>query len=420
MKAVYDAVIVGGGPAGMFLAARLGALRERGIVLLEKGPRLGRKLLASGSGQCNLTHAGKVADFLGRYGSKGRFLKPALYGFSNDDLVLWFEDRGLRFETEEGGKVFPATRRAKDVLDLLLEECRARGIEVRTASRVVAVRSHGDGFEIETADGEGGTRTLIARAIAITAGGRSYPATGSEGEGYGLAASLGHVIVEPRPALSPVYVNDRKLCELAGLTFEELPFTIRKPGGTSSKRRGDVLITHDGLSGPGILDASRDIEPGDTLELDFGRLGGEAFREAFMSVLRASPSALVRTALAESGLPRRLADLLCAQAGLASEARCATLKREARELLLGGATAYAAKVAGLGGFDKAMATAGGVSTDQVRPATMESRLVPGLFFAGEVLDYDGDTGGFNLQAAFSTAEAAAKGMAASLAGEGGS
>jgi predicted Rossmann fold flavoprotein len=416
------AIVVGGGPAGLFLAARLaaelgaelGAIPGRGILLLEKSPRPGRKLLASGSGQCNITHSGAVEEFLSRYGDKGRFLKKALYGFTNSALEAWFLDRGVPFEIEEGGKVFPASRRAGEVLDALMRECRVGRVEILANSRVVSAERTAEGFVLGF---ESGNDPLRTRVLAIATGGLSYPGTGSEGEGYRLASALGHAIVPPRPALSPVKVRDFPLVVLAGLGFADAAFVVRRGGKKVAESRGDILITHEGLSGPGILDASREIRPGDLIEADFSGLGAEAFRIVLDERCAASPRSLVRSALAEAGLPRRMAELFCALAGLGEGATCAGLRRESRRALEGLACAFPAEVEALGGYEKAMATAGGVSLDEVDPATMESRIAPGLYFAGEVLDYDGDTGGYNLQAAFSTASAAARAIAARLGRE---
>jgi len=242
----------------------------------------------------------------------------------------------------------------------------------------------------------------------------SYPLTGSTGDGYRLASSLGHHLVRPRPALSPVLVGNFALAGLAGIGFEEMRFVQRRSGRKVAEARGDILVTHEGLSGPGILDASRGISPGDLLELEFCGMGPPEFRADLDGRCRAAPRSLVKNALADAGLPRRMAELFCSMAGLEEDATCAALRREARDALVGLAASFPAKVASLGGFDRAMVTAGGVPLDEVDDATMESRIAPGLYFAGEVLDYDGDTGGFNLQAAFSTAAAAAKAISAAI------
>ena len=465
----YRAIIVGAGPAGLFaaigLAEALGAgssadygpaddgLAAAGsaILVLERREKPARKLLLSGSGQCNITHSGPMADFLDRYGggpkpeSAGRFLKPALFGFTNEELLSWFRARGLDFETEDEGKIFPADRRAASVLKVLQDEASRLGIRIETQRRVLGIeRSSGaenaygferapgvagapGGFLLHAGNpgadpaGQGGLPAPTeyhAPAVLIAAGGASYPKTGSSGDGYALAASLGHHIVPPRPALAPVFVKDFPLGALAGLSFRDAGLTLRRggPGGQRSlAREGDLLITHEGLSGPLILDASRSIEAGDILEIRFSEAGPDAFRARLDADLKANPRRLVRTILAETGLTKKMAERFCDLAGIAPEETAASLPRARREALCVLACAFPLEVARLGSLDTAMATAGGVALPEVNPRTLESRLAPGLFFAGEVLDIDGDSGGYNLQAAFSTGALAAKGMATFLA-----
>jgi predicted Rossmann fold flavoprotein len=408
------ALVIGGGPAGLFLAADL-ARRfgeagvdpvEAKVTLLEGGPRPGRKLLASGGGQCNITNAGPIADFIPRYGERGRFLRKALYAFTNEDLVAWFAARGLECVSEPGGKIFPSSRRATEVLKALEAECALRCVSILSSARARSMSIREDGSFIVEA-----SRSFTAAMAAITTGGRSYPATGSEGDGYALAASLGHAIIPPRPALTAIRVRDFPLASLAGLSFEKLGLSLWRGGRKLRDTVGDLLVTHEGLSGPGILDASRYMGPGDLVVVDFCGLGREGLREAFAAKLASAPRALPRNLIAEYGLPKRLAERLCELAGIDPETTASTLRRECRETLVGLASAFPATIEALGGWDKAMVTAGGVDTSEVNPSTMESKLLGGLFFAGEVLDIDGDTGGFNLQAAFSTAALAAKAMA---------
>ena len=208
----FGAIVIGGGPAGLFLAARLARLvagqlpttAGGGVLLLERMPKAGRKLLASGSGQCNVTHQGSVGDFLGHYGGAGRFLKKALHAFSNEDLAAWLAERGVSLESEEGGKLFPASRRAGDVLNVLLSECTGRGVTVTTDARVTALRRAGrevggggdsgdseTGFQVEAQAADGSPMSFRSDLVALAAGGRSYPGTGSSGDGYRLAGSLG-------------------------------------------------------------------------------------------------------------------------------------------------------------------------------------------------------------------------------------
>lgn len=421
----HKAIIVGGGPAGLFAAIRLAEAVGNGILLLDRREKPGRKFLLSGSGQCNITHAGKMADFLGRYGggpkpeSAGRFLKPAFYVFTNEDLLSWFRARGIDFETEENGKIFPVDRRAASILKSLLAEAERLGVTIETNRRVRGIERRPDYFlihaEISRTEPAGqdspvGQIDYIASAVLIATGGASYPRTGSSGDGYALAAFLGHHIVPPRPALAPVFIKEFTLAALAGLSFHNAGLTIKRGGKKIITKEGDLLVTHEGLSGPLVLDASRHIEAGDILEIRFTDAIVDAFRSRLDAELKINPRRFVRTALADSGLTKSMAERFCDLADIGKDETAAALSRAKRETLCRLACACPFEVARLGDLDTAMATSGGVDLAEVNSGTMESRLVPGLFFAGEVLDIDGDTGGYNLQAAFSTGALAARGV----------
>ncbi len=414
----YGVVIVGGGPAGLFAAVYAAAVYAvgdgAGVLLLERMPGPGRKLLASGGGQCNLTHVGSPQELLRHYRSSGpreeasRFLRPALYALPPDELLAWFGRRGISFVTEENGKVFPESRRASRLLDALVAEARALGVETRIRTRVTSAERGPDGFIIHTEGEEGGpSQSFEARSLVLASGGASYPSTGSSGDGYALAAALGHTVVPPRPALAPVFARGCALSALSGLSFKDAGIELRRGGKKLFSRRGELLITHKGLSGPLILDSSGDMAPGDVLLVRFAPLEREEFEDALTDYAARHPSKPVRGALCELGLTRGMAELFL---GLASGADAsspagltgAALRRETRRSLAECACAYPVTVSALGGMDEAMATAGGVALAQVAPKTMESRLVPSLFFAGELLDYAGDTGGYNIHAAFAT------------------
>ncbi|MCX7027060.1 MAG: NAD(P)/FAD-dependent oxidoreductase [Spirochaetes bacterium] len=420
----YKAIIIGAGSAGLFAAIRLAETAGKGILLLERGEKPCRKLLLTGSGQCNITHAGKIADFPARYGggarheSAGRFLKPALYGFTNEDLLSWFRAQGVKFETEENGKVFPADRRASSILKVLQTEAERLGVRIETNRRVCGIERLPEGFLIRAEGLKAGVLENVeyhGAAVLIATGGASYPRTGSSGDGYALAALLGHHIVPPKAALAPVFVKDFALICLAGLSFRNAGLTIRRGNAKKLEMEGDLLITHEGLSGPLILDASRHIDVGDLLEIRFANAAIEEFRARLDAALKSNPHRLVRTVLADSGLTRSMAERFCDLACIGQEETAAAVPRAKRETLCRLACAHPFEVEKLGSMDAAMVTAGGIDLSEVNARTMESRLVPGLFFAGEVLDIDGDSGGYNLQAAFSTGALAARGMLFALA-----
>lgn len=411
---IVDFTAIGGGPAGLFgaiayaeAARSADASARPRVVVLERMPSPGRKLLASGSGQCNISHAGSVEELLLRFASSGkageaaRFLKPALYGFDNEALQAWFGARGLSFRAEPNGKIFPTTRKARSVLDILLSELRRLGVELVCGARCLSVTLEEGGFRLELEGGTASGRFVRARAVLLAAGGASYPGTGSSGDGFVLATALGLRALAPRPALAPVYADEPTLASLSGLSFERAGLSLWRGGRKLWEREGELLLTHKGVSGPLILDSSRDIQPGDELKLRFTEAGPEACEVRIDELVRSSPKRLAKALLGEFGLPRSMAERLAALAGLA-DAPASALTRESRRRLAGLVAAYPLRVAALGGWDAAMATAGGVALSEVSPKTMESRSLPSLYFAGEVLDYVGDTGGYNIQAAFST------------------
>lgn len=400
-----DVVVIGAGPAGLFCAIHT-ATDDCRVIVLEKNPKPGAKLLLAGSGQCNLTHDGEIREFVTHYGDQGKFLKPALMSFTNRDLAGFFRDRGLAIVTEENGKMFPQTRQSADVLAVLLEECGSRGVTIRCSEPVTDITLTAESFTITTAPA-----TYPAGTVVITSGGASYPQCGTTGDGYYLAASLGQPVTETGPALTPLQIRPFPFAALMGMSFERMQFTVWREGKKVADHSGDVLFTHLGLSGPGILDASRGIRPGDVVRLSFaGAMRREEFAADLAKRAAENPGWQVGTILAKYPIPERLNRKLLKISEIPDDLKCAHFSAAHRAALVMNCTEFPLTVASLGDYKIAMVTRGGISLDGVNAKTMESKLVPGLFFAGEVLDIDGDTGGYNLQAAFSTGFLAAQGI----------
>ena len=404
-----DLIVIGAGPAGLFCAAQASGGGGK-VLVLEKKRTPGRKLLISGSGRCNITNDGDARAFLDRYAGAGRFLRPALLGFTNRDLVAFFEERGLAMTTLEGGKVFPATQRSRDVLAVLLAEGEARGVEIAGGKTVTSIAKSEEGFIVAC-----GEEIHRSRFLVIATGGRSYPATGSSGDGYSFAEAFGHTIVEVGPALAPVRIRDYPFADLAGISLPGARVSIFR-GKKVKEGAGDVLFTHDGLSGPGILDLSRYIRVGDGLRVSFA---GERRREEMDNWLlersQKDGARNLRSVLAEMEIPARLAARVLEALQIPVDLKCASMTRGMRTGLAERLAGFPFVVEEVGGFDSAMATRGGVDLREIDPKSMESRLVPGLYFAGEVLDVDGDSGGYNLQAAFSTGALAGRSIRRRLA-----
>jgi predicted Rossmann fold flavoprotein len=393
----YDVVVIGAGPAGLFCAIHAVCSKNR-VLQLEKNSDPGKKLLLSGSGQCNITHDGEIRDFLTRYGNHGKFLKPALFAFTNADLIAFFYERGLSMVTEENGKVFPKTLRSDDVLSILLDECRKRGIIFHCGDAVTGISRTSDGFEVTTA-----VKVYHTPILVIATGGASYPGSGSSGDGYRFAASMGQRVTEIGPALTPLLIRNFPFASLSGMSFPHMRFSVWRANKKIADRTGDVLFTHLGLSGPGILDASREIRIDDEIRLSFvGTLKREEFTADLRRRIKESRDWQIGTILAAYPIPERLNRKLLALSGIPEDLKGNHFSAEQRLQLITNCIEFPLTVTAPGGFSVAMVTRGGIALENVNPKTMESTIIPNLYFAGEVLDIDGDTGGYNLQAAFST------------------
>jgi len=405
----YDVIVIGAGPAGLFCAIHAAAPGHR-ILVLEKKEGPGKKLLLSGSGQCNITHAGDILGFLRHYGRNGKFLKPALLSFTNQDLLRFFGERGLSMMTEDNGKVFPDTRKSADILSILTRECAMRNIEIRCSDPVSGITRVPEGFRITTPSTE-----FISKFPVIATGGASYPRTGSTGDGYRLAGSLGQPVTGIAPALTPLLVKKFPFASLMGVSFDQMPFSVWREGKKVADYKGDVLFTHLGLSGPGILDASRDILPGDVIRLSFvGIMKREEFDDDLTRRVHENKTWHVRTLLAAYPIPERLNRKILELSEIPDDLKCSHFSVAQRSKLIMNCTEFPLTIESPGGFSVAMVTQGGIALDSVNSKTMESKIVPDLYFAGEVLDVDGDTGGYNIQAAFSTGILAGRSIRAKL------
>jgi predicted Rossmann fold flavoprotein len=398
----FNTIVIGAGPAGLFCAAN--AVSSSGsVLLLEKNASCGKKLLITGSGMCNITHAGSISEFFTRYGDHGSFVRPALRSFTNDDLTTFFSSRGQPLVTAEGEKVFPESYRSADILSILLNECTKNNVDIHYNEPVLHARQDDGSFVVTT-----GERSYRASHLVIATGGASYPSTGSTGDGYRLAAELGHTVTCIAPALTGLIPVRYPFADLAGISFEESRVSVHRSGKKIKEQSGDLLFTHKGLSGPVILDVSRYIEPGDELKISFlAGFNDDSINKDLIEKIAANGSRKVRTVLHEYALPARFLRRIIEMLEIPADLTCAHLSKKDRAALMTLMTAFPVTVRSLCGFEEAMVTRGGVSLDEIDNKTMESRIVPRLFCIGEVLDIDGDTGGYNLQFAFSSAFLAA-------------
>jgi len=416
----WDVVVVGAGAAGLLAAIRAGE-RGRRTLVLERNTRAGVKILISGGTRCNLTHATDAAGIIAAFGRQGRFLHSALAALNPDGVVQLVQAEGVATKIEPGGKIFPASDRAADVLNALLRRLGRSGAELSLSEPVLRVAPAADGWRLTTS-----RRELASRAVILTSGGMSYPGCGTRGDGYAWAAELGHRIVTPRPALTPVLTAAEWVRPLSGVTIPDVAVQVcesaasagvspaesrrRKPPNSRAalaSARGSFLFTHFGLSGPAVLDVSRAVsgvpDP-QTLELRCDFWPGEsadALGRWLDERCRTAGGRQLDSFLAQRW-PRRLLQTLADLAGVDTAQRAAETPKRTRQRWIEAIQGTRVPVRGVMGFRKAEVTAGGVSLDEVDSRTMQSKLAPGLYFAGEVLDLDGPIGGYNFQAAFST------------------
>jgi predicted Rossmann fold flavoprotein len=404
---VFDLVIIGGGAAGLFAGARAA---EAGLnfCIIESMKECGLKLLASGSGQCNLTQGGSIRDFPEKYGAALQFVKPSLFELDNNALVSYFEQQGLPCEDRGDGKIFPVSRKSRDVRDLLLRLCRGGG-QIRWNQTVRSLQKEENLFILKT-----NSEDYRSKNILLVSGGQSYPGTGSTGDAFNLPRLLGHSIVTPRPALTPVFINPFPLSSCSG-TALSVSLDLFRNNRKVSSVEGDLLVTHKGFSGPVILNNSRLMDGGDQLQICWvSGLDREDLEKDLLERIRVSGKKKVRRGLSFKGLTEGLTAQLLKRSGIDMEKNLSQLSRTERISWLDTLTKDPYIIAAKGGFNQAMVTAGGVSLKEVKQGTLESRLCPGLYFAGEVLDVDGETGGYNLQFAFSSAALAVKSIHSTL------
>jgi predicted Rossmann fold flavoprotein len=395
-------IVIGGGPAGMMAAGRAAEIGCQ-VMLFEKMHRLGSKLAITGKGRCNLTNMGDMDSFIGHYGKNGNFLRNCFARFFNHDLIDFFEARGVGTVVERGQRVFPSSNNAEEIVECLSSYLKEKGVDIRTEFGVDAITVKDEG--ITGVQGNGVEIPCIAAVLAT--GGRSYPLTGSTGDGYRFAMDMGHRVRKPEPGLVPIEVKEDFVKEMQGLSLKNVEVSAYADGKKFACLFGEMLFTHFGVSGPIILTMSRLIvqeyhKHRITLSINYKpaitklQLEKRLLREFDQYGKMKCRNVLKRL------LPIAAIDVFLKRACIPAEKHACEISREERQRLLQYLTDFRLTVRGPRPIDEAIITHGGVALDEIDPYTMQSRLIHGLFFCGELIDIAGDTGGYNLQAAFST------------------
>lgn len=421
----YELIVIGAGSAGLMAAAAAGEAGAR-VLLLEKGDKLGRKLGISGGGRCNVTNAKELDELIRHIPGNGRFLHSALANFSNKDIAAFFEQLGIRLKEEDHGRMFPITDKAKSVVDALVRKVRSVGVDIRTNCPVAEVLyTEGAVSGVRLRNGE----KIRCEKVIVAVGGKSVPHTGSEGDGYAWAEQAGHTITELYPTEVPLVSNEPVIQskELQGLSLREVSLTV---WSAKNKRivthEGDMIFTHFGLSGPAALRCSQFVvkelkkNGGGNVLLTIDLLPQlreqEIYDESYALAAQDAKKAIKN--VLKGYVPEKLVPILLEQSGLSGDITYAHIPKQQWMELAKCIKAIPVRISGTRSIKEAFVTGGGVYLKEIDPRTMESKLMSGLYFCGEILDIHGYTGGYNITAAFTTGHNAGTHAASTLKGRG--
>jgi len=403
MSDIFDITIIGGGPAGM-MAAIVASESDKKICLFEKNKFLGQKLLLTGKGRCNFTTAKNIREIVTAFGKKGGFLYGALNRFSNQDLIDFFQKRGIKSEEERGQRVFPKNGNAKTVINCLQRDLRKNKVKVLRNAQIVKVTKQEDFFKLFT----GHKKDFYTKKLIIATGGKSYPATGSTGDGYRFSKNLGHTISPVMPALVPLVVRDPDIRDLSGLSLKNVRLHLLADRQEVMNLFGEMLFTHFGVSGPIVLQMSKTafiqirMKKRVSLKIDLKpALSEEKLKKRLQREMEKIGKKEYQNLLATL-LPKSLIPLVIKKTHIDQHRKVGSLTSNEKVKIVRFLKGFTFSVEKTMPIEQAIVTAGGVDIDEINSKTMESKIVPGLYFAGEVIGLEGPTGGFNLQKAFST------------------
>ena len=403
-----DVIVIGGGPAGMFAAIHA-ARQGRKVLLLERNDRLGKKLLITGKGRCNVTNNCEAQEVLQNIPRNGRFLYSAMAAYPPKSAMEFFEKNGCPLKTERGNRVFPVSDKAASVLDCLRNEMRKCHVTVKTARVREILTQNGVVSGVKTDDGD-----YFAPKVILATGGMSYPTTGSTGDGYSMAQKLGHTVVAPQGSLVPLETAGKDCPDMQGLSLRNVAVKlVNEKNKVLFKDFGELLFTHFGVSGPTVLSASCHLKDTCRLVLDLkpaleeGKLDARILRDLEMYQNRSMENALTDL------LPRSMIPVVLRRLDIDPTMQANSLTRQQRRSLVELLKAFSVEITGKRPVGEAIITSGGIKVSEIDPKTMESKLISGLYFAGEIIDCDAYTGGFNLQIAWATGYAAGTSAGAS-------
>lgn len=394
-------IIIGAGAAGLIAAGSAARTADK-VILIEKNDIAGKKLLITGKGRCNITNAAEIEDMIMQYPRNAKFLYSALYSFTNEDIIRLIEKNGVKTKVERGGRVFPVSDRAADVVRALKKYAMKDNVTLihGTVKSLIIENSKVIGVKTDC-------KTILADRVIICTGGKSYPITGSTGDGYKFARSAGHTIVEPKASLIPVITEEKWVKDLMGLSLKNIKITAyNRQNKKVYSDFGEMLFTHFGISGPVVLSMSAYLKNIDKekyrIEIDLKSALTEEQLTAriIRDFEKYNKKHLINSM--DDLLPKALIPVIISLSGIDSHKAVNTITREERAELVRLLKHFSLTAVGVRPVEEAIVTAGGVKTGEINPSTMESKLIHGLYFAGEVIDVDGYTGGYNLQAAFST------------------
>ncbi|HNT02507.1 MAG TPA: NAD(P)/FAD-dependent oxidoreductase [Bacillota bacterium] len=405
---IYDVIVVGGGPAGM-IAAGTAASKGKRTMLAEKNEKLGKKLFITGKGRCNVTNTADFDEFMKNIPKNSKFFFSSFSSFSNNDLILLLESLGLKTKVERGGRVFPESDKSNDVIKALERYLNRNMVDVRLNSKLLDIRQENGAVTGALFDSG---RVVECSSIIICTGGLSYPNTGSTGDGYKIAVKAGHSIIEPRPSLVPLVSDDAFVKELQGLSLKNVAIKAYAGGKLLYEDFGEMLFTHYGLSGPIILSASffisdylrRKQEIRISIDLK-PALSEEELDKRIIRDFEKNINKQFKNSL-DQLLPQKLIPVVISRSGIDESKEVHQITKQERKDMAKLLKGFTVTVSGTRPIEEAIVTSGGINLKEINPRTMESKLLKGLHFAGEIIDLDAFTGGFNLQIAFSTGYAA--------------